>query len=512
MRQFLSVAIALAATCAGVIACGGSDDALIPVGGETEASTNTWKFYDSVVVADATAIQSADTTQEGKLIFPLAGNEAMKNLPPGTIVFGDRASPPTAGNSMGFLRKVQASAIEGDNVVLTTEQASMSELFEEAKFSGTTMPISDNGEPVDLTILADPPVRSASGAQWSSTFGLDTQGTAIGSGIGRFQASLTPNVYLNPRVYFDYHIGGIFSSTWVYSKVTMPFEFKLTECLAAQATKRFENAFFEPKVLFNRAFPAGAAGPIPLTINLNAQLKCFPQVQGSAQLETSQSVFGQPEIEFGYDKDWYTRSALTKGFGTKFTSTLIVQGSGGLRCELQLRVGIYLAGALGAYVQYLPGVEANLTGTGQLSSDKPSRGEVCIEGKATQEIGVGVEAKVFDRSLFDYSNKLVNLPDFGEYHRCADGVDSCAGKADGWYCSDLADRSAFRCANQSISAANACVNGQYCERSADGKAIVQGGEVKCTTTKPKEEDRIELLTCVKQTFPGFSAATPAPGR
>lgn len=133
---------------------------------------------------------------------------------------------------------------------------------------------------------------------------------------------------------------------------------------------------------------------------------------------------------------------------------------------------------------------------------------MCLEAKGTQQIDIGVEAKVWDIDLFDYSQKLAALPDLPIFKSCS-GDDQCANKNDGWYCSDVNPGSGYKCANKSFVKASPCTTNQYCQRNTDGTAQTEGDAVKCGPSKP-EQDVIEALTCVKQTFPGFSAPSPTP--
>ncbi len=55
--------------------------------------------------------------------------------------------------------------------------------------------------------------------------------------------------------------------------------------------------------------------------------------------------------------------------------------------------------------------------------------------------------------------------------------DSCAGRADGWYCSEIKDFSAFNCKGQNISGGYQCATGKKCVFSGSSRAATLQGTV-----------------------------------
>ncbi|HQY62711.1 MAG: hypothetical protein IPF92_12320 [Myxococcales bacterium] len=55
--------------------------------------------------------------------------------------------------------------------------------------------------------------------------------------------------------------------------------------------------------------------------------------------------------------------------------------------------------------------------------------------------------------------------------------DSCAGRADGWYCSELATYSAYQCKGQQIALGYQCASGQSCASSGPSRAAVMQNNV-----------------------------------
>ncbi len=57
--------------------------------------------------------------------------------------------------------------------------------------------------------------------------------------------------------------------------------------------------------------------------------------------------------------------------------------------------------------------------------------------------------------------------------------DRCEGKADGWYCSELRDFSAYQCKSQQISGGWQCADNTVCRKNASGKATLYGSNPGC---------------------------------
>jgi hypothetical protein len=76
-----------------------------------------------------TVVDQAVEVQPDRLILPRAGNDALLDSQPGDIL--------VSGQGAGFLRKVKTVAITGDDLVIETDQASMTDAINEAEYSET---------------------------------------------------------------------------------------------------------------------------------------------------------------------------------------------------------------------------------------------------------------------------------------------------------------------------------------------------------------------------------------
>ena len=68
--------------------------------------------------------------------------------------------------------------------------------------------------------------------------------------------------------------------------------------------------------------------------------------------------------------------------------------------------------------------------------------------------------------------------------------DSCAGKSDGWYCSELVGLGSYQCRGQSIVLGSSCPSGRVCVRSgSDGRAaLASDGFPQCAVATPSAPD------------------------
>jgi hypothetical protein len=103
---------------------------------------------------------------------------------------------------------------------------------------------------------------------------------------------------------------------------------------------------------------------------------------------------------------------------------------------------------------------------------------------------------VHERNISASGNKTraayaLRAPDAKSGTSCTDDTpldlrDSCAGKADGWYCSDIKDFSGFQCKAGAIALGHQCVTGKTCTRvnpSADDDRAQMDGQVPACGTQ-----------------------------
>jgi hypothetical protein len=168
-----SVLAILAVAALGSGACSSKDS-------QTGGEPTTLKVASGVISLDAAHADDVVVTV-GKLAFPKASHPEIASATAGTVLVGEAGTSPTSGNKWGFLRKVVSVSDDGaGNAVVTTQQATLLDLFDEGEFQGT------------LTIPAD------SSAGTTSTKSLSPKGGPMTlvdfSGKKLFDETLTANV------------------------------------------------------------------------------------------------------------------------------------------------------------------------------------------------------------------------------------------------------------------------------------------------------------------------------
>lgn len=115
-----------------------------------------------------------------RLRFPLASHPTLAELAAGVVVIGDRQGEASQrrGNPDGFLRRVLAAEVVGDEVVLHTELASLMDVVDEGQLS-TVIDV-PGGAPVALVDPADGSLRA------------QHAGRALGSAPERLRRSYAP--------------------------------------------------------------------------------------------------------------------------------------------------------------------------------------------------------------------------------------------------------------------------------------------------------------------------------
>lgn len=95
----------------------------------------TLKVASGVISLDALHADDVGVAT-GKLVFPKATHPEIAVVPVGTVLVAEAGVSPTSANKWGFLRKVVSVSDDGaGNSVVTTQQATLLDLFDEGEFS-----------------------------------------------------------------------------------------------------------------------------------------------------------------------------------------------------------------------------------------------------------------------------------------------------------------------------------------------------------------------------------------
>jgi hypothetical protein len=146
--RLLRLGLALSVTTAffSMAACGSSkDEAPAPVGsgGVTVAQ--------GVTILEAKSVDDV-TVQADRLVFPRATHADIASKKAGDVLVGDAGISPTTPNKWGFLRKVVSVTADGDNYVVVTERADLTDVITEGELSGQlTVPSLQPDDPAAST-------------------------------------------------------------------------------------------------------------------------------------------------------------------------------------------------------------------------------------------------------------------------------------------------------------------------------------------------------------------------
>ena len=445
---------------------------------------------DNAVLAPGGVSDSA-IVEDGKISLPkTAANQAWADtLRAGTVIAGDRdkssADLADSKNPYGFLRKV-VSVRDGDPIVVLTERAELPDLLEGDLVFGedessifadmdegdlgtrNLRPLANNNNAGSskgsgrASIVGElksdfgPVVRLSEG-----TFGLDAEFVAemkirkwwaIPTGLEKASAKLT----LNPRASVVIEVGGKVSA------------------------QRPDGGSFS-KTWEGPSVPIPLGGPIPLTLRLRPEVTCSVSVGGEITARGRAHLSGRAAAGFTYQNNdmqpIYERPTLTPGF-----DFIGVQGKASLsgECTIQAVVSLLafdaagLEGKIGPYASLTAEVcaaygQGGANGGFTFSEEHGIKAD--IEGRL-QVPGLGKPS--INKPIFGFS-PLKSEPKFfvGNDKTCnAPQKDSCVGKPNGLYCSELDLSSAYECLDEQIASGQQCLPPQKCKGPLSGSTIV----------------------------------------
>ena len=126
------------------VACGHKSDTSASgdgdsAGGSAASTPNTAELQDNAQVMNKSQIDSVDSSQTDRLIWPSTGFTDLLNLSAGTVLIGDRMSPTGTGkNAHGFLRTVVSATSDANgNVVVMTSTATLMQAAKKFDFQAT---------------------------------------------------------------------------------------------------------------------------------------------------------------------------------------------------------------------------------------------------------------------------------------------------------------------------------------------------------------------------------------
>lgn len=448
--------------------------------------------------------------KDDRLVIVTAGHEAMiAKIKEGSILAGNRSLTKTAfesedgnygPNPYGFLRRVTKVEQEGANTVIYTKSATLDEWLQEGDID-----FSDRRSLLDgKTPIADESYDAKSKTYTRNLKFLDAdnqQGggggsgsVAINGGIGDASGGISiSNATYRLNARFSGHFKVRYKELRFLPDPPTGVNFKAHLTLDPLVTADIEVSGGRSTTLAERTWRGrGAiipiAAPIPLTIRFEPELKCSLNLDGSFAVTVGASIGAHAEAGFEGDAGFrhFDLSDLSRGPTLNGGLQLKkVTGKASLAAECKLlAVPVVLAfdaagiqGKIGPYVK----LSADLCTA--LSSDGPQANnsgftiseEHGLAGEFSGRIQIPLLGLGRDFELASLSVPL-GSPTYllGNDKTCdTKQLDSCAGKPDGFYCSEIVESSGYYCENEQIARGLQCADPN--KKCAGGSAT----EIQC---------------------------------
>ncbi len=446
------------------------------------------------------------SVEDGRLVVTMdADNETtMSTVKVGTIMAGNRdtATPDLtmSKNPYGFLRRVTDISRSGNTVILTTEQANLEDWMEEGDIfmgegqrsmfeegptatqsagihilggsAGGAQPGSTEGGSVEGDDKSDPtkkvtvrPFAKISNTKWALNAKYDGEfklrkAWFVPTGVKRAKALLT----MDPTVSADIEIG---------VRVT-------GGGLAIGGPNGYPVASMDKSWNGTSVIIPLEAG-IPLTVRFTPQLKCAVSLQGAASVKFRAQLQVHAAAGFLYDGSFHDLSEapkLTPSFLHPVSGKVEIDGTA--ECDLLMVPAVLafdavgLEGKVGPYVS----LNANACVMYDAITAKTTLGLDAYEqhglfGEFAGRVQVPVLGVGKDISLLTWHG-LKSKPAyiFGDANTCnVQSKDSCQGKNDGFYCSELVSYSGYYCKGGSIAEGRQCADPTKTCKSGDANSI-----------------------------------------
>jgi len=460
----------MAVGCFTVVGCSSADDSTGP---------GVKKTGGQPVVLDKNAsrapreVSDVAIVEQGKVSFPSNSTtkEWVSELKVGTVIAGNRDTVNELSgskNPYGFLRKVK-SIKEGNPIVIETEQAYLPDLLEgDLHF----------GDDADSSIFTD--------AGSIKTKGLRTLANGNGGSTGSGTASLLGEITNDKSVKVKFSEGSFALDAkfegdlkirkWWYiptgiehalAKLTLDPKATVDISLLASVELGSENL---SKTWEGPSLPIPLGGPIPVTLRLRPEITCTATVTGEIDITGRAFMTGHTAAGFEYDGDLKSVSEapqLSAGYEFKrVTGTATLTGS----CTIQAVVSVLAFDAVGIEGKLGPFVSLNAAVCGSVGTGGATGGftlyeqhglQADIDGRL-QVPGLGTPS--YNHNVFSF-NPVESDPHYfvGNDKTCtAPGIDSCQGRPNGLYCSEVTENSAFECKDNQIAGGQQCPTGKKC--------------------------------------------------
>jgi hypothetical protein len=453
-------------------------------------------FANSVSVEDTRLVVTMD-----------ADNETMlSTVKVGTIIAGNRdtatADLTLSKNPYGFLRRVTDMSRSGNQAILTTERANLEDWMEEGDIA------MGDGERSIFEDATAPTTQSADGVHilGGSAGAAQPGSTQEASLEGNEASDPTKSVKVRP-------FAKVTNTKWALNaKYTGEFKlrkswFVPTGVKRAKALLTMDPAVSADIEVGVRVTGGGTAigGPngypiasmdktftgksvvipidagIPVTLRFEPQLKCSVSLQGSASVKFRAQLQVHAAAGFLYDGSFHDLSqAPTINPSFLHPVSAKVELDGTAECDLLMVPAVLAFDAVGLEGKVGPYVSLNANAcvlydavTAKTTFGFDAYEQHGLYGEFAGRVQVPVLGVGKDFSLITWHG-LKSKPAYfvGDANTCnVQSKDSCQGKADGFYCSQLESYSGYYCQGGSITAGRQCADLSKKCKSGDATSI-----------------------------------------
>lgn len=345
------------------VACGGGTDAddkpSGPDGRRGEVVVN-----EDVRVLDETARQSLtafdlDTsTNEGELRFD-ASSAFARQIEVGRIL----ASEPIDGvAASGFLQRVESTRTEGDQIVVTTSQATLVETFDQAEMSyqqtlepGDVVGMETRAQGIEMSTRQSPLTRRQ---PLGFDFGLDFDRVLVDADGDESttddQLKLDGNLRFNASARADIDIG------WLAELDRFLFRIDLEESVDVEVRGTKQGLFDEriPVASYNFGSITIYVGPVPVVFNVSMQIEVGAEGQFEATMVATaiQQTSVTLGAEYREDDGWKNLSNVDSSFSFPPPE---LSAEGAARAFVEPRLDVRIYGLAGPFVLATAYVEAD---------------------------------------------------------------------------------------------------------------------------------------------------------
>lgn len=441
-----------------------------------EAVNADQHFADTVVVAD------------DRLTLPTAGNEAViAKLKTGSILAGNRSSiapaieEESAPNPLGFLRRVVSVTTEGAQTVIVTEHAELADWLDDGDID-----FSSSQSLLDGTTATAPTVKTqtlqlqsddegAGGGGANANISASMGGT--GFSVSLSKASLRLNAKLDG--YFKVHHKHIPFVPDPPTGVKFRSHLTLDPVISAQIAVAISRSvpLTEKEWTTRRPITIPVGGPIPLSVQFSPALKCGVSASGTVDATVNAQVGAHAELGFE-GKAGLTDFPDVKNLSRlpTFSASIKLVSTHGkeslaVECQLLAVPAVFAFDAVGMKGKIGPYISLNADACSGKIAIYEEHG---LAGEFAGRVQIPFLHRGKDFKLLGLKTALGKpLYLLGNDDTCGGAsatvkdVDSCAGRRDGFYCSEVHTFSGYVCKGGQIDHGMQCDTDQRCTGGSD---------------------------------------------